>query len=276
MAVQHIGVRAHDYGKRTPESLFQAIRSDGFDAVQLALPKAIEGIDALGSIPPAVEERLRKAQETFRIHVSVLGAYIDPALVNDAARREQGVNAFVQSLPIGKALGADCLGTETSWLATQPGVTRQDALRTLYHSLETILPQAERLGVNVGIEPVAVHTVNTPELAAEVLKTAASPRLRIIFDPVNLLTAAELSNQDALWERSFEAFGDKIAAVHFKGAALDGDGKLAAADFARSVVHYAYLVERLQKLPQPFSLLRDEMEAGNGAADHAFLAGLLK
>ena len=35
-----IGIRAHDYPGDTPEKLFSAIGADGFQAVQLAIPKS--------------------------------------------------------------------------------------------------------------------------------------------------------------------------------------------------------------------------------------------
>lgn len=274
MAVQFIGVRAHDYGKRPPEEIFPDIRAAGWQAVQLALKKAVAGIDAMADADEAAVARIGAALRHNRLHVAVMGSYIEPALVTDDRKREAGIRDFLQNIDIAKTLGADCVGTETTHTSAQPAVTRQEALRTLYHSLETLLTRAEARGVDIAIEPVLVHTVNTPELAAEVLRTMASPRLKIIFDPVNLLSAEAVPKQDDLWERSFEAFGRVIAAVHLKGAAPAGPGQLAASDFADSVVDYPFLMERLQKLPQNFSILREEARPAHGPEDFAFMKRL--
>lgn len=274
MAVRYIGVRAHDYGKRAPEELFGDIRAAGFQAVQLALKKAIAGIDTMKDADTPAVERIGGALRRSRLHPAVLGAYIDPALVHDDSAREAGIADFLQNISIAKALGADCVGTETTLTSRQPGVTRQEALGTLYRSLEKMLARAEEVGMDIAIEPVWVHTVNTPELAAEVLGTMASPRLKIIFDPVNLLSPEEVPHQDALWERSFEAFGSRIAAVHMKGVLLNAQGQMTASDFSASVVHYPFLFERLQKLPQDFSILREEAVPAHGPEDYAFLERL--
>lgn len=274
MAIQSVGVRAHDYGKRPPEEIFGDIAAAGWQAVQLALKKAIAGIGTMADADEAAIACIGSALRHNRLHPAVIGSYIDPALVIDDRKRETGIQDFLQNIAVAKALGADCVGTETTRTSAQPTVTRQEALHTLYHSLETLLTRAEELGVNIAIEPVWVHTVNTPELAAEVLRTMASPRLKIIFDPVNLLTAEAVPHQDDLWERSFEAFGHAIAAVHLKGAAFAGPDRIASSGFADSVVDYPFLMERLQKLPQSFSILREEARPAEGPEDLAFMKQL--
>lgn len=40
-----IGVRAHDYGKRSIEELAALLHDEDYNAAQLALPKAFIGID---------------------------------------------------------------------------------------------------------------------------------------------------------------------------------------------------------------------------------------
>lgn len=274
MAIQFIGVRAHDYGRQTPEKLLGDIAADGWQAVQLALKKAVAGIETMADADDAAIARIHSALRRNRLHPAVIGSYIEPALVIDDQKREAGIRDFLRNIAVAKELGADCVGTETTRSSTQPTVTRQEALRTLYHSLETLLTRAEELGVDIAIEPVWVHTVNTPELAAEVLRTMASPRLKIIFDPVNLLSAEALPQQDDLWERSFEAFGPVITAVHLKGAVLAEPGRIAASGFTESVVDYPFLMERLQKLPQRFSILREEARPERGPEDFAFMKRL--
>ncbi|MCI1982516.1 MAG: sugar phosphate isomerase/epimerase [Oscillospiraceae bacterium] len=269
-----LGVRGHDYGKSSPESLFQKIRGDGFESVQLALKKAIAGIDQFSDITPQTIADVQSACKKTGIHIAVLGVYIDPSLVDDALR-EKNVAEFTGSLPFAKSLNADCIGTETTQMSRQPGTARKDALSALYRSLWKIMPEAENRGVTVAIEPVASHTVNTPECAAEVLKTIASPNLKVIFDPVNVLTAEEAPRQDALWDRFFNLLGDKIAAVHIKGIRLDSQNQLVRSGFEDSIVHYETIFSALKSLPQNFSILREEIQPQHAKEDFRFLSGLL-
>ena len=266
-----IGVRAHDYGKRTPEELFAAIAGDGWQSVQLACKKALVPVETTEDVTPALLERIKSELEKNGLDVGVLGSYVELAHADEAVRR-QSAEEFCANLRVAQALGAGCVGSETT---RADASSRADGMKKLLRSLEQILPEAERLRVRVGIEPVAVHTLATPELAKELLDTLQSRWLWIIFDPVNLLTPENFGSQGDLWKRSFDCFGERIAAVHMKGGALR-DGKIAAAPFADSQVDYDALSRALRALPYDFPLLRDELEdVSRAREDLAFLKSLL-
>lgn len=265
-----LGVRAHDYGRQEPELLFEKIRADGFDSVQLAFKKAVAGVERFEDVTPTVVTGVNEAAKKHGIHIAVLGAYIEPSLCDDALR-EKNMAEFIGSIPFAKALGADCIGTETTRMTLQPKATRGEALRALARSLESALTAAEENGVTVAIEPVASHTVNTPECAAAVLKDMASPNLKVIFDPVNLLTPENFPAQHDLWDRFFQLLGDKVAAVHMKGARPAADGGLTGCGFSESAVDYPALFRELRKLPGKFSVLREEISPEHAAEDYRFL-----
>ncbi len=265
-----IGVRAHDYGKQPIETLTQAIAADGWQTVQLAFPKAAEGVGSFGDVTPEVVLRAGAALAAAKLEVAVLGVYIEPSLAEEEKRRAQA-QILRDALPQGVALRAGCVGTETTSMKKQPGVTRAEALRALRRTLEEVLPEAERLGVRVAVEPVHYHALATPELARELLCEMRSPCLKIIFDPVNVLRQGDIDGQDALWARCADQLGEDIVAVHIKGAAreADSDGVLAAAPLEGSVVDYAALAARLRHVSAP--LLRELAVPAKAARDIAFI-----
>ena len=103
----------------------------------------------------------------------------------------------------------------------------------------------------------------------------ACQNLKIIFDPINLLSAGELPVQNQLWDRAFECFGEKIAAVHMKGAIVDEQKKIISSDFGHSLVNYEHIFSSLKILPQNFSVLREEANPLTGADDCKFLKSLI-
>jgi len=268
-----LGVRAHDYGKQSAESLFRAIAGDGWQAVQLAFPKAIAGVDAFAGVSPPLVAETKAALAATGLSVAVLGVYVEPSLVDEAARKAH-VRTLIGALAQARALDAACVGTETTSVHAQPGATRAEALRALYRSLEEILPEAERLGVNLAVEPVHHHTLGTPELASKLLRDIASPRLKIIFDPINLLRLEDIEAQQSLWARCMAHFGAEIVAVHIKGAAraADASGMLADAPFASSVVDYPPLFAHLRPLKAP--ILREGAIPSEARSDIAFLRSM--
>jgi L-ribulose-5-phosphate 3-epimerase len=269
-----IGVRAHDYGRNTPDALFERISKDGFSTIQLAPKKAIAGVSRFEDISGRVEREVLEAEKRWKIRIAVLGVYLEPSLADDAAR-EKNVSEYLGSIPIAKRLGADCIGTETTARNKQPGTTREEALDALKRSLWKIMPAAEEQQVLFAIEPVCSHTVNTPECAAEILKSIASPNLKIIFDPVNLLSPEDFASQPRMWDRAFRNFGDQIVAVHMKSVRLSADGSPVRTDFAHSDVDYGDLFKRLRQLPQDFSVLREDADPADGKTDCEFLKSMI-
>lgn len=267
-----IGVRAHDYGRDAPEKLFARIAGDGWQCVQVAFPKCVEGVRNWADVTPGRVEAVRKALQVHHLSVAVLGAYTELGMVEEV-QRKKAVSAFRAQLPVAKALGACCVGTETTSMAKQPGVCRQEALECLERSLAEILPDAESLGVTVAVEPVYYHTMATPELTRRVLDDLASPALRVILDPANLFSPQEAFRQRELWPRVFDAFGDKIVAVHIKGARLE-NGAPVSCLLEESQVDYRAIVDLLARSGIQPPLLREEAIPARAAGDQAFMRAL--
>ncbi|MBM6715425.1 sugar phosphate isomerase/epimerase [Gemmiger formicilis] len=271
MATFLIGARLHDYGQGTPDELFARAAADGFAAVQLAYKKCVPGVKSYADVTPQLVADTVEAGKRHHIQVAVLGTYVELAL-DDEAKRTANAADFKSQLAVCKALGAGCIGTETTNMALQPaGTTRERAQYLLCKSLETILPEAERLGVTVGIEPVSYHSMNTPEATRRILDTMASPALKVIFDAGNLLTADAVAHQDQLWDRVGSLLGDRLVAVHFKGETFTPEGKPQSTSLEESVIDFSGAFRMLRALPQTLPVLREEAVPARAASDIALI-----
>lgn len=266
-----VGARLHDYGKGTPDELFARVSADGFAAVQLAYKKCVPTVKSYADITEALVNDTIAAEKAHNIQVAVLGTYVELA-INDA-RRLQNVADFKSQLAVCKALGAGCIGTETTKMCDQPaGTTREEAQELLCRSLAEILPVAEELGVAVGVEPVTYHSMNSAAATRHILDTMRSPNLKVIFDLSNLVDADNVNAQDRIWNDIGELVGDKIVAVHFKGQAFNPDGSLLHTSLEDSLTDYAGAFAMLRQLPQEvLPVLREEAVPARAASDIAFM-----
>lgn len=266
-----VGARLHDYGKGTPDELFARVSADGFAAVQLAYKKCVPTVKSYADITEALVNDTVAAEKAHNIQVAVLGTYVELA-INDA-RRLQNVADFKSQLAVCKALGAGCIGTETTKMCDQPaGTTREEAQELLCRSLAEILPVAEELGVTVGVEPVTYHSMNSAAATRHILDTMRSPNLKVIFDLSNLVDADNVNAQDRIWNDIGELVGDKIVAVHFKGQAFNPDGSLLHTSLEDSLTDYAGAFAMLRQLPQEvLPVLREEAVPARAASDIAFM-----
>ena len=266
-----VGARLHDYGKGTPDELFARVSADGFASVQLAYKKCVPTVKSYADITEALINDTIAAEKAHNIQVAVLGTYVELA-INDA-RRLQNVADFKSQLAVCKALGAGCIGTETTKMCDQPaGTTREEAQELLCRSLAEILPVAEELGVTVGVEPVTYHSMNSAAATRHILDTMRSPNLKVIFDLSNLVDADNVNAQDRIWNDIGELVGDKIVAVHFKGQAFNPDGSLLHTSLEDSLTDYAGAFAMLRQLPQEvLPVLREEAVPARAASDIAFM-----
>ena len=269
-----IGARGHDFGRFTPEDLFSAMGNAGFSCTQLAFLKAVEGVKSYADVTPELVERTKAAAAASGVSIAVNGTYVELSYA-DEDRRKAEVAKAVSQISVAKALGAGCMGSETTNMnKQQPGVTRKEAQEALLRSLGEIMPLCEEQGVLFAVECVYYHAMNTPEAVKMVLDTIASPNLRVLCDLANYVSPedASLDAQRRLWDKIGTWYGDKIAAVHFKGQNFKPDGTLYSTSLGDSCVDYEGGFAMLRQLPQKvLPVLREEAVPARAASDIAFM-----
>lgn len=270
-----IGLRAHDYGKRSLEELFSKISNDGFHEIQLAIPKAIQGVNSLDDVSEALLESIKVAMQRYDMSIAVFGCYVELGYL-DAVERQKQVDRFLKGMDFAKYLGATCIGSETTHFSMDStNEERKIAFEGLVDSVKQIVKKGEEIGLDVAIEPVALHTLNTPELTKELLERVPSERLKIIFDPVNLLTAENIAEQEVLWDRAFECFGHKIIALHMKGTRLNEMGELEKANLQDNVANFKRITSWLKENRPEITVLREEINPEQANADRDFMNELI-
>lgn len=270
-----IGLRAHDYGKLPVEVLFERITKDGFHTIQLAIPKAIEGINRLEEVDEKRLTEIKQAMAQYDMKIAVFGCYVDLGHHDPKVRQEQ-VNQFLKGMELAKDLGARCIGSETTYFPLEGSKEeREAAFEGLVDSVKQIVKKGEEIGLDVAIEPVAKHTLNTPQLTKKLLKRVPSERLKIIFDPINLLTSDYMKDQVAVWKAAFECLGDRIWALHMKGARMDAEGQLISTSFASSEVDFKPIIDWIKVHLPETPVLREEIKPAEAKSDYAYIKSLI-
>ncbi len=262
-----IGVRAHDFPKQSPESMAKEIRAAGFNAVQLALYKALD-LRAEEMMRPDTLLMIRNAFESAGLEISVLGCYVDPGAVQ-SYDRQNSMDQFRQHVRIAKKLGAACVATETTAFSGTD-TERENAYGRILTFVREMTKEAEDAGTFVAIEPVLAHTIHTPEMVRRLLLDVGSDRLRIIFDPINLLSPGDVEKQDDLWYRCMNCFGDKVIAMHVKNGCWEGS-RYIPQPLDQGVMHFDPIFRWVKEKMPDLPLLREEAVMCHVERDIVFL-----
>lgn len=215
------GMRCHDICPAGDiDTVLDAVQANHIDQIQLAMGKSFPGFNFNpGHYSPGFAHMIGKKLKERNIHVAVLGCYINPTNP-DEAKRQQEVAKFIEHLKYAKIIGADMVGTETGRYSSTFDVVEEtyteECYQLLLKSMRAIVNAAEKLGMIVGVEAVHDHTLYSPERMRRFLDDIDSPNVEAILDPVNLISAKDVENQEAVIDRAFALYGDRISMLHIK------------------------------------------------------------
>ncbi len=215
-----LGIRLHDIAPGTLEERLAIAREQGFACGHLALTKVMKDYPGNAALTPGFAMYLRKLFAKYDIDIAVLGNYKNlgnPAPAQLAAIQQ----GYFDHIRFAAQLGAGVVGTETGapnvdYVEDTPESKTEEALGTFIHNLAPVVECAERFGVIVAIEPVCRHIVYDSKRALAVLRAIASPNLRIILDPVNLLGPHNVDTREAVIRTAIEDLGEYVSVVHLK------------------------------------------------------------
>lgn len=253
------GMRCHDIcPKADPDTVFDAVKANNINQIQLALGKSIAGYDFnYGHYSPGFGRMIGQKLKERDIHVAVLGCYINPANP-DEKTRQADVRKFIEHLKYAKAIGADMVGTETGRYSAEfqvvPYTYTEGCYQLLLKSMREIVSAAEKLGVIVGIEAVHDHTLYCPEIMRRFLEDIDSPNVEAILDPVNLISGENYQNQDQIIDDAFKLYGDRISVIHVKDFILR-DGEPEFAHVGTGLLHYETLMHNVKEQKPHIAML---------------------
>lgn len=221
-----VGIRLHDVNttrnevEQTMEARAKTARAEGFSCVHLALQKVIKDVtfdDA--AMTEGLAMHIKRVFAKNDLDIAVLGCYLNLAHPNPEKLAEIQ-SRYYANIRVASLSGACMVGTETGApneaYRYEPACHGKEALDAFVRGLAPVVECAERYGVTLAIEPVWNHIVWNPDRAKEVLKTIQSKNLRIIFDPVNLLSPENVSDRDHVLLDAMDKLCDSIAMVHLK------------------------------------------------------------
>ena len=269
-----IGVRAHDFGRLSAGELAAKIAAKNLYCVQLALGKAIAGLDLKpGLLNPGLAFEIGGAFQKHGVQIAVLGCYVNP-IHPDPATRKSLLGLFKEHLRYARDFGNGLVALETGSVRADylphPENHSEAAFQQSLASIAELVAEAEKFGVIVGVEPVAAHAVSTPQKMRRMLDSVASNNLQVVFDPVNLLSFENHREQERVIGDSLELFGDRIAIIHAKDFVVE-NGQIKSVATGLGKLRYDLVMKFAEKEKPGISILLEDADAQTAPACRQFL-----
>lgn len=262
-----LGVRAHDFGRLPADALAARVAAAGFSCVQLALNKAIAGLDLrAGDLNGELAREIGGAFARHGVGIEVLGCYVNP-IHPDLKTRAALLEFFKDHLRFARDFGCGIVALESGSLnadySPHPANHGEEAFQSMLAGISELVSVAEQFSVVIGLEAVTSHVVSTPQKMRRVLDEIASDNLRVVFDPVNLLSAENFREQSRVVAEALDLFGDRVAAVHAKDFVFE-NGSLRTVPAGRGQLDYAPVLKFVRSRHPDLSVLLED--AGENVA----------
>lgn len=247
--------------------LTDRVAAMGFSALHAHFPA---GCDA------ALARRLNRACDGSGLDLAAVSGYANPlrpALAPMGSTAEQ-LAELIELLPLldarrvvswsgtyGEAIGDDHPGNrgEAAW----------EALRRHVDELAPLLEEADGLLL---LEPFFAHALNTPERAAAFCRELASPYLRLVLDPPNLLAPADWPRQAELLPAMVAALAPFVGLVHLKDMRLR-DGAVDMPGPGQGALDYRALLAAIAGAELSAPLILEHVTLDQAAAARRFVLG---
>lgn len=279
-----LGIRLHDMAKLPFEERLKEARAQGFSCIHLALSKISDLPAGNEALTPGYASWLKRTLDRYGMDVAVLGCYLN--LANpDPERLSSFQKRYTAHLRFASTLGCDLVGTETGApnleYKYEPACHTQEALDTFVEGLRPVVRDAERFGVRIAIEPVYKHIVWNGKAARYVLDQIASPNLRIIFDPVNLLHPDNIDRREEVLSEAMELLKDEIDVIHLKDYQIltdpgTGEKKMKAVACGLGEMDYSSVIDFAVRYKPYIHATMENTLPENAVAAREFIEGLEK
>ncbi len=248
------------------DAVAEAVSSYGLNAVQLNLQSA--GLASLpDELPVETACAIGSAFKSRGLEVSAVSGSFN-SIHPDAGVRNEGVRriALLSSRCrwLGTSIITVCTGrrdAENMWRrhpANDDPEAWRDLVDTIHHLLEATAPSE----VTLAFEPETANVVNSAAKARRLIEEIASPRLRVVLDPANLVSPEGLGDTAGVIERAFQHLSPYIVLAHAKDVAapLPGDEDCRRVSAGKGVLDYRLYLKFLQSSGYEGALILHDLE----------------
>lgn len=246
-------IRPHDIGKGSAAYLGKTAHEWGFDGVQLAIAKAVQGQTGdPGTLTPDVINEIRSGFNSNGVEIPILGAYFNPVHSNKEKVRS-GAEKYADHLRHAKEFDAKFVASETGsynddkWTYNPKNQTEEafQEVKSIFAPMPAI---ARESGVCMALEGAWGHCMFSPvqlkRLADEI--DPGQQNFRFIVDIYNYLYIGNHEQRAEIFDECMELFKGKICGFHLKDYIVR-DGELEIAPLGQGIMGWKDFLPKILK-----------------------------
>ena len=259
------GIRGHDVQASGLENIANRCRETEIEYLQLVLEKSIDGFES-GNFSEDYANEIKSSLGDMKI--AVLGSYINPSNP-DKEGLEFDLFRFREKIKYATVLNPIVVGTETG-IYVEGLTDSEEAYQYLLGNVKDLLEEAEKYGVNIGIEGVHVFVINTPQKMKRLMDDLNSKNAKVIFDPINYINIDNYQNQDKIISDTFELLSDKIVVIHAKDFIVE-DCRVKTVAPGEGMLNYTLIFNKMKEKNLDIPVIIEEFDENKAVTAFEYL-----
>lgn len=247
------GVMVREVRRPSFDDVLERIHDMHFECVQLNLN--VLGFPTVPeSLPSGKAGEIGATFWAYGLTVAAVSGTFNTAHPDESVRKAgiAGIRTLCQSA---EAMGTRVItlstgtrDTENLWKA-HPENDSDAAWADMSATMSKLIKIAEANSVILAFKPEATNVVNSVEKAVKLLDQIDSENLKVVLDPVNLLTSDTINSQSDIFTNAFSLLSDRIALVHASDLTgwNDTDGSVQRAPTGKGKIDYPCFIKLLKR-----------------------------
>ena len=174
--------------------------------------------------------RLRQFLDGEGLQIGELSRFHGGLAAQDPVANRASLDAYRRNLDQAVIIGAACVGFSLTVLFSLDGTSGEDPRSAavwgrVVDSIGAMAADAEAAGMDIAAHPHQLGPLYNVDRIARLLREVNSPRLKVLLDPVNLVTLEHYYDTAPFLNDAFDTLGADIVSVHAKDTILSGLGR---------------------------------------------------
>lgn len=207
-------------GTESPDAMIKRIRDAGYTAVKGARHPGGNKGEPWHSMTMDERAGIVAACKKYDIVIYEVGGYTN-LITPDSARLQKNLAALAHCIEVAESVNCMMVGTVAGSRAPglieiHPDNWTLDTWKVLVKSIRQVLKDTEGMKAVIGMEAQVTSPIDGPIAHRRLIDDVGSDRLKVNYDPVNMMCLERYYHTTELLHESFELLGEDIIGCHAK------------------------------------------------------------
>ncbi len=221
--IYSLGVMVREVKRPTFDEALERIHDMGFESVQFNL-NVLGYATVPETLPPGKAGEIGATFWAYGLNLAAISGTFNAAHPDEAVRKA-GIHGIKVLCEAAEDMGTHIItlstgtrGPDNLW-KSHPDNTTEIAWTTLVNTMTRLIKIAEANSVILAFKPEASNIVNSVDKALRLIEQVDSENLKVVLDPVNLVTPDTIEQQLDVFTNAFSLLSDRIALIHLSDVA---------------------------------------------------------